>query len=221
MTATAVTIRLEDDCCGSELPHRFKEQLGTETYSRGASILEMPDSLQAWRDKHRTARKRADRASRLGYQFDEIDRSQFNDDLHEINTSLPERQGRPMTDGYTRRHNHGALPHYPCDRHRVHTYGVLQNPTSAPRRTVGSNDSILAAYLTLYRCGELGLVSMILGHGDHLRNDIMYLLMAGVIADQAHHGGYLFYNRHDSGTPGLAFYKERVGFHATDIEWIL
>lgn len=211
MTATRVTIRLEGACVDqgcADLAFRFKKQLGTVTYSRGASVLAMPDSLQAWRDEHRTARKRADRASRLGYQFDEIDRSLFNDDLHEINTSLPERQGRPMTDGYTTRHNHGALPAYPCDRHRIHTYGILQGER-------------LRAYLTLYRCGELGLVSMILGHGAHLDAGIMYLLCQGMIADQVHHSGALFYNRHDSGEPGLAWMKERIGFHATDIEWLL
>jgi hypothetical protein len=206
-----VTINLEAAChdhACAQLAARFRNQLGVPNYSQGASVLEMPESLQAWRDEHRTARKRADRAARLGYQFDEINRASHNDDIHRINTSLPERQGRPMTDGYTTRRNHGNLPAYPCDRHRIHTYGILQGER-------------LRAYLTLYRCGELGLVSMILGHGDHLRNDIMYLLMAGVIADQVHHGGVLYYNRHDSGTPGLAFYKERIGFHATDIEWLL
>lgn len=212
LTATrTVTINLEAACADqscADLAFRFRKQLGTPKYSCGASILEMPVSVQAWRDEHRTARKRADRAGRLGYQFDAIDRSMFNDDIHAINTSLSERQGRPMTAGYTERHNHGPLPDYPCDRHRVHTYGILQ-------------DHQLRAYLTLYRVGELGMVSMILGHGNHLRDDIMYLLAAGLIADQAHHGGVLFYNRHDSGTAGLAFYKERIGFAERDIEWLL
>lgn len=212
LTATrTVTINLEAAChdqgC-ADLAFRFRNQLSVPKYSQGASILEMPESVQAWRDEHRTARKRADRAARLGYQFDEINRARHSDDIHRINTSLPERQGRPMTDGYTTRRNHGALPDYPCDRHRIHTYGILQGER-------------LRAYLTLYRCGELGLVSMILGHGDHLPDDIMYLLAAGLIADQAHHGGVLFYNSHASGTDGLRYYKERVGFHPTDIEWLL
>lgn len=212
MTASGtVTINLEaachDQAC-ADLAARFRNQLSAPVYSRSASVMPMPISFQAWRDDHRTARKRADRSARLGYQFEEINRAVHNDDIHYINTSLEIRQGRPMTDGYRRRHNHGALPHYPCDRHRVHTYGVMQQDR-------------LRAYLTLYRCGELGLVSMILGHGDHLRNDIMYLLMAGVVADQVHHGGVLFYNAHASGTDGLRFYKERVGFTATGIEWLL
>jgi hypothetical protein len=204
-----VAVNLEAACeyatC-ADLAFRFKKQLGVPTYSRGASILEMPATHEAWRSEHRTARKRADRSVRLGYRFAEIDRSTLNDDIHEINLSLPERQGRPMSDGYLQRHNHGPLPSYPCDRHRVHTYGVLEGDR-------------LRAYLALYRCGDLGLVSMILGHGLHLRNDVMYLLAAGLIEQQAHHGGVLFYNSHASGTDGLRYYKERIGFRATDVEW--
>ena len=34
----------------------------------------------------------------------------------------------------------------------------------------------LVAYLVMIRAGELALVSQILGHFDHLENEIMYLL---------------------------------------------
>lgn len=207
---TAVEINMEAGCdhasC-AELTNRLYKQLNVPNYTCGMSIMAMPSSLEDWRADHRTARKRADRSQRLGYHFASIDRSLYNDAIHAINTSLDQRQGRPMSDGYLTRHNHGPLPDYPCDRHCVHTYGVV------------SDEPQLVAYLTLYRIGELGLVSMILGHGDHLRDDIMYLLFAGMVADQAHHGGSLFYNRHDSGTEGLRYYKERVGFQGTDIEW--
>jgi hypothetical protein len=144
----------------------------------------------------------------MGYRFDEIDRSLFNDDIHDINTSLPERQGRPMSAGYLKRHNHGQLPVYPCDRHRVNTYGVIDGVT-------------LRAYLSLYRCGELVLISMILGHGDYLKSDIMYLLAHGTIEAQAGQGGVFYYNRHDSGTVGLRYYKEKLGFSEADVQWLL
>lgn len=204
-------INLEHVCVEgacAELAWRFKRQLDTPKYATGVSLMPMPASVYEWRAGHRTARKRADRCERLGYRFAVIDRSRFNDDIHAINTSLAERQGRPMTDGYTRRHNHGALPEYRCERHRVHTYGILHADT-------------LVAYLTLYRVGQLALVSMILGHGAHLKNDIMYLLAAGTIDDQADKGGVLYYNRWDSGTDGLRYYKERVGFAAGDVDWLL
>lgn len=209
--ATSVRIDLLDGCSEPgclELAWKMKNQLDVPNYSIGMSLMRTPGSLDEWRADHRTARKRADRSLRLGYEFREIDRSQFNDDLHEINTSKRRRQGRPMSAGYLTKHVHGKLPEYPCDRHNIRTYGVLQGRT-------------LVAYMTLYRVADLGLVSMILGHGDHLANDIMYLLFAGMVEDQAGNAGTLFYNRHDSGTDGLRYYKERVGFTGGDIEWLL
>jgi hypothetical protein len=171
------------------------------------SVLPLPTSIAAWRDEHRTARKRASRAERLGYRFAQIERERFSEDIYAINTSLDHRQGRPMTDAYRRPVEFGALPAYPCDEHRVNTYGVLNGET-------------LVAYLWLYRVGELALVSSILGHGDHLANDVMYLLMQGTIAAELDQGGLLVYNRHDSGTDGLRYFKERCGFVETGVEWL-
>jgi hypothetical protein len=192
----------------ADLAHKIHAQLDEPKYRDGISLMPMPESLAEWRAEHRTARKRADRAARLGYEFADISYADFNDDIHAINTSKHVRQGRPMSTGYFQRHNHGRLPEYPCDLHAIRTYGVLK-------------DGTLVAYMTLYRVGDLSLVSMILGHGDHLANDIMYLLFAGMISRHAGEGGWLFYNRHDSGTDGLVYFKERLGFRAADIEWSL
>ena len=210
--AVTVGVRLESACLEpacTELAWRMYRQLDTPNYRNGVALLPVPDTLGEWRDLHRTARKRADRATRLGYRFDSIDRSQHNDAIYEINTSKESRQGRPMTAGYLRRVNHGPLPDYPCDRHRVETYGVLDY--------VG----ILRAYLSMYRVGELVLVSMILGHGAHLKNDVMYLLAAGMIERQAGQGGFFYYNRWDSGEDGLRYFKSKLGFAAADVEWLL
>lgn len=206
----AARIDLESGCLPTCEPLivRTYEQLNTETYSLGASILAVT-AFETWRAGHRTARKRADRASRLGYQFDkDCDWSRHADDIYAINTSLAERQGRPMSASYLEYRDRSAIPEQPCGRHRVHTYGVLQDDT-------------LHAYLSLYRVGELAHVSMLLGHGDHLRNDVMYLLMAGVIEHQAAQGGWMFYNAWSSGTDGLRYFKTKLGFASTDIEWEL
>ncbi len=209
--ATSVRISLEGACLEpacSELAFRMHNQLDTPNYSIGAALMSVPDSLPGWREGHRTARKRADRSARLGYRFAEIDMSQHNDAIHEINTSLRHRQGVRMSAGYLERHDRGPLPEYRCDRHAVRTYGVLEG-------------DVLRAYLILYRVGELVLISMILGHGDHLRNDVMYLLGAGMVAEQAGQGGWFYYNRFSSGTDGLRYFKERLGFREADVEWQL
>jgi hypothetical protein len=44
---------------------------------------------------------------------------------------------------------------------------------------------------------------MILGHGAHLDNGIMYLMFQYALADQIDHGGVWFYNRHDSAGVGV------------------
>lgn len=190
----------------SDFAYPLWKQLRTG-YDR-CSVLPVPDSFEEWRQEHKTARKRADRAIRLGYGFRIIKREERNDEIHAINTSLERRQGRPMTDAYHRKPRHEPLPDYPCDRHRVSTYGVV-----AP-------NGKLVAYLWLYRAGDLALVSSILGHGDHLANDIMYLLFQGAVIRESQYGGFFVYNRHDSGTDGLRYFKQKLGFQPTDVEWL-
>jgi hypothetical protein len=87
----------------------------------------------------------------------------------------------------------------------VSTYGVLRER--------------LVAYLSMYRCGELALVSQILGHGEHLRDDVMFLLFRESLAREIEQGGYVVYNLHSSGTDGLRYWKERCGFSAMEVTW--
>jgi hypothetical protein len=210
MLATAVRISLETECrphlCRTlALPLLTQLMSGYET----CSVLGVPDTLDEWREGHRTARKRADRASRLGYQFREIAREEHADDIYAINTSLGARQGRPMSQAYRERVTFSPLPEYPCERHRVRTFGVLD-----ARGT-------LVAYLWLYRAGELALVSSILGHGEHLNDGIMHLLVQGVVGAEIPHGGFMVYNRHDSGQDGLRQFKGWFGFEEAEVAWAL
>lgn len=206
---SVVAIHMESDCfrdgCSS-IAQNLLDVLDNGKY-RDCSVLKLPVSLAAWQSEHRTARKRVARAERHGYRFEVVKRHEYVDDIYEINTSLKERQGRPMSDGYLQRPSRTPLPAYACGRHAIRTYGVLH----------GTN---LAAYLWLYRAGELALVSSILGHADHLDEGIMYLLVAGALETEISHGqGALVYNRHDSGTDGLRFFKERCGFEERRVEW--
>jgi hypothetical protein len=177
-----------------------------DRYRYPASVLPIGDHAE-YLAEHRTARKRAARARRLGYVFAEIDRSHHEDAIFRVNVSMPERQGRPMTAAYRERQTFGANA-VVCDHHHVYTYGVLA-------------DGELVAYLWLYRCGEVALVSSILGHADHLAGDVMYLLVTEALRAQESLGGTCFYNMHDSGTAGLVFFKERLGFRPAEVEWLL
>jgi hypothetical protein len=172
------------------------------------AVLKLPASLDDWSAEHRTARKRTYRAARNGYSFETIRRHEWVDDIYAINTSLPERQGRPMAAGYQAKPSATPLPAYACDRHGIHTYGIV------------SEDRHLVAYLYVYRAGDLALVSSILGHADHLDAGVMFLLMAGAIEAELEHGsGALVYNRWDSGTDGLRWFKDRCGFEERQVQW--
>lgn len=195
----------EDSCKDFATPLLLQLLNGYET----CSVLSVPPSVEAWRDDHRTARKRSDRATRLGYQFREIPREDYGPDIHQVNISKDERQGRPMPNGYREEQNFLPLPEYHCERHAIRTYGVTDS-----RGT-------LVAYLWLYRAGDLALVSSILGHGEHLPNDVMYLLFEGVTEAQSGLGGYFVYNRHDSGTEGLRYFKSKLGFEPMEVAWAL
>lgn len=196
----------QDESC-APFAARLHAQLAGGAYDWPASILLLDDPA-AWVAEHRTARKRAAHSDRLGYVVQPIDRSRHLDEIYAINTSLPERQGRPMAAAYQERAEFSQLPTFPCARHRIDEWGVM------------SPEGVLVAYLVLYTCGELVMVSSILGHGDHMRNDVMYLLalrgLGRVLVPAT-----VFYNRHDSGTDGLRYFKERLGFQPTRVEWAL
>jgi hypothetical protein len=206
---TMVTINLEGACSQgcTALAARTHKQLNTGAYRWPCSVMPLTDD---WTSQHRTARKRAAKCFQGGYSFSRIKREQYVDDIHAINTSMAERQGKPMAAGYLERQDYSPLPAYPCDRHAIRTYGV----TDA--------DGHLRAYAWVYRVGQLVMFSSILGHADHLANHVMYLLVQGALQDQLKAGdGVAFYNRHDSGTEGLVFFKERLGFTPCEVVWSL
>ncbi len=204
MTATPISLGLGCSSACDELAGPLYLQMGSGKYDECA-VLPIPADIDEWRAEHRTARKRADRAARRGYTFSEIQRHTRAVELYRINTSAEERQGRPMGLGYRNPPSETPLPAYPCARHAVRTYGIENKGRT------------LVAYCWIYRCGDLALVSQILGHADHLADEIMYLLVQGVL--EAEGEGFLVYNRFDSGTEGLRFFKTRCGFEPVEVEW--
>jgi len=209
-----ITLGAHPDCIAAPecaaLAGPLHAQLSTGQYDWPASILHL-DDIDAYLAAHRTARKRAQHARILGYTFREFARELHVDEIHAINVSMPERQGRPMSAGYLERPSFSPLPDYPCVRHAIRTYGVF-----AP-------GGALVAYIVLYVCGDVAMVSQILGHADHMKNDAMYLLVAGTLRDTLERSGpvTVFYNRHDGGQDGLRYFKERLGLGPERVAWIL
>jgi hypothetical protein len=192
-------------------PHPRRPEVGA--YQDGASILVLPDTFdEYWNGAAGYGtRRKVRKAEKSGYTFAPIDRDQYLDDIFAINTSMPERQGREMKEAYRARPEpFGPLPDYGCPRHQIRTYGVLK-------------DEHLVAYTWLYQVGEMCLFSTILGHGDHLANGVMYLLVAETLKDVMDAAGtrYAMYNMHQSGTEGLRFFKEQMGFASHWVNWQL
>lgn len=204
-------ISMEADCsreCSDFVDPLF-EQLSSGKYDQCA-VQRIVD-VSEWRATHRTARKRSGRATRLGYECVPVARHEYADDIYAINTSAPKRQGRRMSDAYWQAVSKTPDKEYRCPRHGVHYYGVVDA------------HGTLVAYLWCYRAGELALVSQILGHADHLGNDVMYLLFEGAMKrEYALSGsGFFVYNRADSGTDGLRYFKDKLGFEARGVVWEL
>jgi hypothetical protein len=208
-----------DPAC-TKLPDRFYQQFtqrdtrhpGAGRYERGCSILVMPSSFREYWSTPNSywLRQRVRRALRDGYDFGTIDRNDYLDDILAINTSLMVRQGRPMASAYLSRPAPISLPTYGCPRHCLRSYGVTR-------------DGHLWAYAWIYQVGQMCLISTILGHGDHQSAGIVPLLVSEAIRHQWESAGlrYAMYNLHASGTPGLRFFKEHLGFQPYDVDWIL
>ncbi len=183
-------------------------------YEDGCSILAMPATYEEyWGSPHAYwMRQKVRRSMRDGYVFAQIERDEYLDDIHAINTSMSERQGRPMSEAYRERPApQGPLPTFPCPRHALRRYGVLRD------------DGHLYAYAWVYVVGEMCLFSTILGHGDHMRSGIMSLLVAEAVRDLMATAGlrYAMYNLHASGTDGLRFFKEQMGFVPYRVTWVM
>jgi hypothetical protein len=192
-------------------PHRRHTWHGA--YQDGASILVLPDTFEAYWEGPAGygTRRKVRKAQKEGYAFERIERDRYLDDIFAINTSMAERQGREMTAAYRQRPEpFGPLPDHGCPRHQIRTYGVLK-------------DGHLVAYTWLYQVGEMCLFSTILGHGDHLNAGVMYLLVAEALRDVIAVAGtrYAMYNMHLSGTEGLRFFKEQMGFAPFWVNWQL
>ena len=190
-------------------PHAKHPEHGA--YQDGCSILVLPPTFEAYWEGEAGygTRRKVRKALKEGYSFGLIDRDRYLDDIFAINTSLKERQGREMTEGYRSRPDpYGPLPDYACPRHQIRTYGVLK-------------DDHLVAYTWLYQVGEMCLFSTILGHGEHLNAGVMYLLVAESLRDVMAVAGtrYAMYNMHKSGTEGLRFFKEQMAFRSCWVDW--
>lgn len=138
--------------------------------------------------------RHARRARSRGYRVTEIDRNDYIEDIHRINTSVEVRQGHGMSEDYlTKRTSYVAEPNYKY-------YGIVD--------TSGR----LVAYSELGFWGNFAAFNRIIG----VRNNdgIMHLLVTEIICELIEKGEYqyLMYDTYFGASPGMKAFKTSLGF---------
>lgn len=136
----------------------------------------------------------AKRARNRGYQLRQIDRNDHVDAIYAINTSLEERQGRPMDAKYRRKQSHfEMLRHF-------RYYGVF------------NAESELVAYANLGHYGNFAAFSQLIG----IRNNdgIMHMLVADIASEliAERQVRYLMYDTFFGANSGMQTFKKILGF---------
>lgn len=136
----------------------------------------------------------AKRARARGYVFAEIERNRHIDEIHAINTSIENRQGRPMDKNYQEKQAHfERLAHF-------RYYGIL------------SPEGKLMAYANLGIYGNFGAFSQLIGHRNN--DGIMHLLVVEIVCQLIEQGkvDYLMYDTFFGAQPGMQQFKRILGF---------
>ena len=130
--------------------------------SVGAALLPLDEftTLEEYLANLRYARRRVRRAARLGYTVGFFDPNKRRSELLSIHTSLPERQGRAIDPEYL---DPGA--EYPAGPH-IEYHGAFQR-------------DVLVAYSRVEYAGDIAALARIMGHGDHMDDGTMFLLVRG------------------------------------------
>lgn len=143
----------------------------------------------------------AKKATARGYVLVEIDRNDFVDDIHAINTSLDSRQGRPMDDNYLKK-----TTEYPSEKNYTY-FGVLNSAGK------------LMAYSNLGSYGNFVAFDQLLG----VRNNdgMMHLMLAEIISRmiESKRYSYLMYDTYFGASPGLQLFKKMLGFEPYRVKY--
>ncbi len=179
-----------------------------------------------------SAARHAKKARRCGYSAHIFPWKLHVPDACEINFSKPVRCGKPMRPGYTKSVKEmGGAPQEPieftpdpCPYHHMIPWGVFK-PIEGYRQGKAKTGEKLLAYIKFKRIGDMVLYTQILGHGDYLKDGVMYFLhleiikwLYGLRHNPARFGPwtdgirYIVYAQFFSGNQGLRQWKKKLCF---------
>lgn len=131
------------------------------------------------------------RAERLGYYVKPFAFAQHVPDVVAIHRSKELRDKRPLKGRYYHLNveEMGGAPKAPvalsppaCPQHNTTHWGVFRREEGYRQGSV-QTDEQLVGYVELQRQGNAAWYSRIMGHGDHLKNGVMYLLHYRLVAE--------------------------------------
>ncbi|MBN3789412.1 heparinase II/III family protein [Burkholderia sp. Ac-20353] len=169
------------------------------------AMLEIPESIDKYLssigDKSRNMIRKARRA---GYEFRAIGPDGFEQDIYEIRTSDPMRQGRPIPEYYyANPPTHVLNPSsVGCRLHTERFYGVFK-------------ENRLVSYVTIFLFGELAQVNHLLCHREYANSGVMNLNVFHVVDElikcqpEVKYLNYLYLGKSQG---GINHFKESVGF---------
>jgi hypothetical protein len=184
-------------------PHPRYRIVGSKVVGAALLRLDEFDDVEGYLAPLRSTRKRVRRAARLGYTVALFDPNDRRSELLAIHTSLPERQGEPIDPSY-------------LDPAAVYAAGPDVEYVGVFR------EDALVAYSELRYAGEMVSMNRVMGHGDHLADSIMFLLMAGIVGhvkEARPETRYVFYDMFFGAGDGLREFKARVGFRPYYVHW--
>jgi hypothetical protein len=187
-------------------PHPRYKIIGNKTM--GAALVDLgryadtPAYLDDIGGRNRGA-WHARRARSRGYLCTEIERNEHIDAIHAINTSLEQRQGRPMDEKYRDKVSRfERQPHFSY-------YGVM------------NAEGRLVAYANIGRYGNFSAFSQLIG----IRNNdgIMHLMMVDIITRllEQKQVRYVMYDTFFGAQPGLQQFKRVLGFQPYRVKYSL
>lgn len=143
------------------------------------------------------------RALRRGFIFQEIDRNDFIDDIHAINTSESRRQGRPMDQTYLEKQMHYESRPY------LQYFGVVDP------------EGVLVAYCNIATYGNFAATDRLLGYKNN--DGTMYLLLVEIICRLIDDSQvqYFMYDTFLGAQEGLRNFKRRLGFQPYRVRYTL
>ena len=143
------------------------------------------------------------RALRRGFIFSEIDQNSYIEDIHAINISITERQGRPMDPAYLEK------PAFYVKKPHCRYFGIL-NATGT-----------LVAYCNIATYGNFSATDRLLGYKNN--DGVMYLLLVEIICRliDDNQVQYFMYDTFLGAQEGLRNFKRRLGFQPYRVRYFM